>query len=79
MDIFSNKPGARARMETIERLTAKQVAAQLRVTTRTLRKWIQAGRLKCWRCGRARFFTLAQVRAFLRSGRSVYPPDQADE
>lgn len=69
--IFSSGGHARARNETIERLTYKQLAGLLSLTTRTLRSYVRAGILKCWRSGRSVFFSPAQVRDFIQRGRRI--------
>ncbi len=55
--------------ETLDRLlTLEEVAALLRVSQATVRRWTNAGRLPCYRPGGRsgrRLFSSAQLRAFL--------------
>lgn len=71
MGNFPNDTRGRARAQTLEILNYKQVAGLLSLTPRTLRSYVRAGILKCWRSGKSVLFTPKQVRDFIQRGQRI--------
>jgi len=71
MGNFPNDTRGRARAQTLEVLCYKQVAGILSLTPRTLRSYVRAGILKCWRSGKSVLFTPKQVRDFIHRGQRI--------
>lgn len=54
-------------------LTVEEIAAQLRVTTRTVNRWCALGMLRARRAGRQWLITPADLEAFLKTNEEVTP------
>jgi excisionase family DNA binding protein len=61
-----------------ERFTVEEVASELHISTKTLRRYLHQGRIKAYKIGGQYYFTPQQIQSFINSTETTYGQEITD-